>query len=214
MGFFGGNDYTPEVSTGNVRTTYNPVNSALPYGNQKNPLGALLYDVGPGTGAVGTSPFAGPGYSPGYPAGAPILYKYVLYKSTTNPALIARPGVVYWTDNTFTTVSGAIGDGVTGTAQDIAGVMMINTTDLSSITATILNNSGNGSYIWICVGGLCKGVNAPASTAVGDYLVGSGSFVLARVPAGTASTFRPLATALTAVASNASDMLVQLQDIC
>ena len=112
--------------------------------------------------------------------------------------------------NTFTTVSGAIGDGVTGTAQDVAGIMMLNTTDLSTITATILNNGTAGSGIWICVGGFCKGVNAPASTAVGDYLVGSGSFVLARVAAGTASTFVPVATALTAVASNASDMLVRL----
>jgi hypothetical protein len=141
-------------------------------------------------------------------------YKYVLYKSTTNPALASAPGLVYYTDETQTVVSGAMADGQTATPSSLAGVLMINTTDLSTITATILNNGGNGSGVWICIGGFVKGCTSVASTALGDALIGSSTaFTPARVAAGTAPTYVKTLTALTAISGGVSDVLVNISPL-
>jgi hypothetical protein len=217
MAIYNGAPPTAEVTTGNVTTTYDVYSSTAgtTYG-AKAPVGALLYDAGDLVG----------GYT--FPSwGKPTVYKYVWYNSATNPALIARPGVVYFISNDLGVVSGTEADGLTGTTSDAAGIMMVNTTALSSLTATILNNSGSvtvsggsltaisgGSWVWIAVGGYVKGANAPGSTAVGDQLYGtSGNFTLARVAVSnsTGGVAAPLfATAITAVSSNASDMDVRL----
>ena len=140
-------------------------------------------------------------------------YKYVLYKSTTNPALVANPGLVYYTDETQTVVSGASADGQTNSGASLAGVMMLNTTDLTTVTATLLNNGGNGSGIWICIGGFVKGCTTVAATAAGDTLVGGGGTAFTpstHIAAGTAPTFTKTLTALTAVASGVSDVIVNI----
>lgn len=209
------------VGTGNVRTAYDPIVALTgaglgdPRSYQIQPggiglrcsLGTTFIDQGGQDSVSGTTTQL--------PVTQVALYKYVLYKSTTNPALLSAPGLVYYTDNTYTKVSGAIGDGVTATASDFAGVMMLNSTDLSTITATILNNSGNGSGVWICIGGFVKGCTSIASTAVGDSLVGSATaFTPARVASGTAPTFVRNATALTAISGGVSDVIVNIVPIC
>jgi hypothetical protein len=205
---------TPRITTGNVRTTYDlftpapgastPGPTPAPFGGLANPLGTTFTDVGGPDSVSGTLTQL--------PLLSTAIYRYVLYKSATNPALIANPGVVSYTDNTFTIVSGAMADGVTATASDFAGYLMPNTTDLSALTATILNNGGNGSGVWICVGGFVKAARSLAAVAVGDTLVGggTGSFIPARVASATAATFVRTATALTAVSSNASDVVVNI----
>lgn len=201
MGFFGGQNYTGQVTTGNVRTTYDLYNASVPFNNQKCPLGSLIYDV------IGADSISGKLT----PAGAMTVYKYVLYKSTTNPALLASPGVVYYTDETGTIVSGAMADGVFNGANAVAGYMMPNTTDIAGLTAAILNNGGLGSYVWIAVGGFVGGATAVAATAVGDALIGSATaFTPGRTAAGTAPTNRVLAFAQTAIAGGVSDVMVDL----
>lgn len=206
---------TPKITSGNVRTSYDPIATSIssiqgylsgPTFGQYGlacPLGTVFDDQGGPDSVSGTLTQL--------PLWVGARYKYVLYKSTTNPALVAQPGLVYYTDETQTVVSGAIADGATATASSLAGVMMINTTDLSTITAAILNNSGNGSGIWICIGGFVKGCTSITSTALGDALVGSSTaFTPARVAAGTAPTFTKTLTALTAIASGVSDVLVNI----
>lgn len=207
---FGASQQTAQITTGNVRTTYDPYKTTgpIPPGGLPNALGTTYYDVG---GAVGA-----PTSGPGNPAGVSTLYKYVLYKSTTNPALVAAPAIVYYTDNTYTVVSGTLADGLTGKACDAAGLLMPNTTDVSGLTAAILNNSGNGSGVWIAVGGYVKGGYIGALTiATGDYLYGTtGNFISVNVADGAAAPIHlPYATAQTVSASNKSDLWMRVVTI-
>lgn len=210
---------TPTIRTGNVRTSVDPFTpgqtaagtGVVPnyfYGGLYNTLGTMFMDQGGSDSVSGTLTQL--------PLYAPVLYKYVLYKSTTNPAMLAAPGVVYYTDNTETVVSGAMADGLSTTANSLAGYLMVNTTDLTTITATILNNGGNGSGVWIAVGGFVKAATAITSTAVGDTLVGAGTtgFTPARVAAGTAPTFTKTITALTALSGAVADVIVNIVPVC
>jgi len=211
---FGLGTQTVNITTGNVRTTYNPYTPSPlastpgptpnPFNGLACPLGSLFTDVGGVDSCSGTLTQL--------PQNAAVTYKYVLYKSTTNPALVAAPACVYYTDNTFTTVSGALTDGLTGKAPDFAGLMMVNTGDLSTVTATILNNAGNGSGVWIAVNGFVKQAWIGGLTvATGDYLYGSGSFLPTNVADGAAAPVHIwFATATTVSASNKADVQMRL----
>jgi hypothetical protein len=133
-------------------------------------LGATFMDIGGPDSVSGTTTQL--------PVGQVAVYKYVLYKSTTNPAITTAPGLVYYTDNTGLIVSGTPTDGIigsvtAGSAQDVAGVMMVNGTDLTSLTATLLNNGGNGSGIWMCIGGFVKALAVTSAAVAGDSLFGN-----------------------------------------
>jgi hypothetical protein len=209
------------VTTGNVRTTYDPVVQATPGGSlgdprsyQLNsggiglriPLGYIIGDTGGVDSVSGTLTQL--------PLNVVAIYKYVLYKSTTNPALVSAPGLVYYTDETQTVVSEASGDGIGGLAS-FAGLMMLNTTDLTTVTAALLNNSGAGSGVWICIGGFVKAATSIASTVAGSTLLPSGTaFTPAFLAAGTAPTYVKNMTALTAIAGGVSDVLVNITPIC
>jgi hypothetical protein len=209
----GGSGYTAQVSSGNVRTTVDPVSTTL--GTQqgayitptfgvwglKNPLGMVIIDSGGLDSVSGTTTQL--------PVGQVAIYKYVLYKSAANPALVAQPAPVYYTDNTYTIVSGKASEALASAASNPAGLLMPNTTDMSGLTATILNNGGNGSGVWICTYGFVKGAAAPASTAAGDILVGSGDFAWGRLTAFAAATVYACKS-LTALASSASDQFILL----
>jgi len=168
---------TPRVTTGNVRTTYDlytpspgattPGPTPAAFNGLANPLGTTFMDIGGPDSVSGTTTQL--------PVGQVAIYKYVLYKSTTNPALTTCPGVVYYTDNTGLIVSGSPTDGyvgqtTAGAAVDGAGYMMLNTTDLTTVTATLLNNGGNGSGVWICIGGFVKAGDVPSSVVAGDFI--------------------------------------------
>lgn len=175
---FGNPTNTPRFTTGNVRTQYDnytaPSTASAfvavggPFNGLQNPLGTLWMDQG-GTDSVS-------GTTTQLPIGQIAVYKYVLYKSTTNPAVTTAPGLVYYTDNTGTVVSGSPTDGLigqttAGSAQDVAGIMMVNSTDLTTLTATLLNaNSGSG--VWICIGGFVKAAACTSAQVAGDNLYG------------------------------------------
>ena len=143
------------------------------------------------------------------PFGAPAYFMLVYYQSTGNPAPQSAPAPVYWTDNTYTTVTGVESESLLG-LNGIAGYLMLNTTSLPTLTATLLNGtSANPSQVIIQVGGYLVGGIAPASTVAGDWIIGAaGNWTPARVAAGTAPGYRPYGVAATAVASGLCNILL------
>lgn len=194
---FGNPTNTPQCGTGNPRTSYDkytpapgattPGGAPPIFGGLLNPLGTTWLDVGGNN--VGSP---NDSWQPSNPNYVQTLYKYVLYQSTTNPALTTAPGLVYYTDETATVVSGSPTDALgnaTASWQSAAGVMMLNTTALTTATATLLNNGSNGSGIWIAIGGFVKGAVVPSTVTFGDTLYGIAT-------GGTAFQFTRLATAI------------------
>ncbi len=173
----------------------------------KNPLGAIYCP------AWGNTP-AGAVFSPtegsstaGY--GAPGVFKYVYYNSTSNPAPVAAPAPVYYTDESFTQISGNAAEAyfTTGGAC-VAGYLMPNTTAYSGLTAADLNQS----YVWIQVAGFLSGAYAPTTltgAGQGSVIYGSaaGNFA-STVNTTLAASARTLGIQWTAVASGVCDVLV------
>ena len=184
--------YTPyvRISTGNPSTVLDV--------NPTNTLGAIY--APPASPTVVTS-------SKGY--GAQPVMKYVQYKSTSQPTPGAAPAPVYYTDESFTVVSGNAAEAfITAGFVCVAGYLLVNTTSVSTLTAAILQSS----YVWIQIGGVLVGATVPGSTAVGDTIIGaaSGNFASTRVVAGTppTTTVKYLGYALTAIASSVGDVMV------
>jgi hypothetical protein len=194
MAIFGASNQNAQISTGNVRTALDPFtlapNYPLPNG-QQNPLGQRYYDASPSLANV---------------YGVPDKYAYLRYLSTANPAVLAAPAPVYYTDTTFTTVSGVLSESLG--INFIAGYMMPNSTDLPALTAATLN----GNFVWVCVWGVVVNAIVPGATAVGDAIIGAaGNFTNARVAANTAPTNKVLAWALAAVAGGTANVYVQVE---
>lgn len=192
------------VINGTVYTAIDTYNTALQNNGAANVLGARY-----------TVPLTVPISSATAGQGAAQTIAYVQYKSTSNPAVLAMPGLVYWGDKTFTWVTGVSSEGSFG-ANGVAGYMFVNTTNYpgsltgAQLAALINPTAGSlGNFIWICVGGYLAGARSAASVAAGDYLIGSATaFVPARMTAGTAPTNRVVGMAATAVSSNLSDVLL------
>jgi len=144
----GYNSY-PRVSSGSFFTTLDPGTA-----NPRNTVGSIWSPPpAPTSIATGTSPTKGYSAQP--------VVKYVLYLSTTNPAPVAAPAPVYYTDESFSTVSGNAAEAFFTTAGAcIAGYLMPNTTSISGLTAAQLNNS----FCFIQIGGLLVGAYAPTTT--------------------------------------------------
>lgn len=143
------------------------------------------------------------------PYGAPAIFALVYYQSTGNPAPQAYPAPVYWTDNTYTTVTGVESESLIG-VNGIAGYLMVNTTSLPSLTAALLNGTAaNPSQVMIQVAGYLVGGVSPAAIVAGDWIVGAaGNWTNARVAAATAPGYRPYGVAATAVAGGICNILL------
>lgn len=198
MAFFNVSNQLLQIDTGKVRTfLYNASQSQVPIyaGIGENQVLGQRYIGVTNTGA--SNPF-----------GAPAIFMLVKYQSTANPAPVAAPAPVYWTDNTYTTVSGVASEALVN-PQTVAGYLMPNTTDITGLTATQLN----GAQCLIQVAGYLKGAYAPTSTgggtAAGVWVIGSsGNWTSTSVASGTAPGVRPLGVQTTAVAAGVCDMLV------
>lgn|SRR5437879_5770465 len=199
MAIYGASLQTAQVTTGNVATALDKFDSTKPNNGAQNNLGTKYYD-NPTTVAN--------------PNGTFVAYKYVRYNSTANAATQAAPAAVFWTDNTFTTVTSTASESLFtaaagGAANGIAGILLLT-------SATVTNAQLNGNFVWIQVYGHLAGIAAPASTAKGDAILATqadwtttGGF--SRVAAGTAPTGRVAYFAETAVASAKSDGFVAIE---
>jgi hypothetical protein len=149
------------------------------------------------------------------PSGAPRIFMLVEYLSTSaittaNLTTAGAPAPVYWTDETYTTVSGISTEGLG--LNFVAGYMLLNTVTGvglggSALTAALLL----GSYMLIQVAGYLKGAYAPTSgtAGVGNWIEPvAGTLVSQSVIAGTAPGYRTLGVQATAIASGLCDVLV------
>jgi hypothetical protein len=193
-----------------------PFNAALQNNGARNPLGAVYFRPSPSQGG-GLTPGGGTLQTAvGYGSG--LWMKYVLYKSTSNPAVVTGPGVVYWTDETFTTVSGAYAEGVVANkASSVAGWLLPNSGVVAGVgagttnfTATLLNNGGLGSFVWIGLKGFIPACSLTAGNA-SDLVFGTtGAFTIAAIADGTAISRRVAGYIMSTPASSAGDVLATL----
>jgi len=155
------------------------------------------------------------------PDGSPAIYILVKYLSTSatttaNLTTAAAPAPVYWTDNTFTTVTGITTEGIGGTTLGLnfpAGFMLVNTTTGVGIAGTPLTASLLlGSYILIQVAGYLKGayMSSSSNAAIGAWIMPvAGTFSSQFVTSSsTAPTYQPFGRQLTALSSGLCDVLV------
>jgi len=205
----------PVITTGNLYTAIDTYASTIatqpPTNVPSNPNGAQ--------NPIGAAFLLAPGAFEGTPTlygangwGAPLIVRYVRYNSTTNAALLAYPAPVYWTDETYTTVTGTFSEGnpaATGNLNSLAGWLLPNFTALGK-TGAASATALNGNFCFIATKGFLPAAAVVASVAVGDAVIGaSGNFTAARVASGTAPTTRFFATALTAVTANTTaDILI------
>src|ERR1035438_1148789 len=134
MAIFGVSNQLLQIDTGLSRTNfYNPA------------LGLGVIPVYQGIGEnqiLGQRYFGVTNTSKTNASGSPTVFMLVQYLATSaittaNLTTAGAPAPVYWTDNTFTTVTGITTEGIGGTTLGLgfpAGFMMVNTTDLSTLT--------------------------------------------------------------------------------
>jgi len=147
------------------------------------------------------------------PSGSPAIYQLVKYLSTSalttaNLTTANGPMPVYWTDNTFSTVT-AISTEAFATAPLAfpAGYLMVNVVNLTTLTAAQVL----GAQLLIQVAGYCKAAYAPAqgTVGIGSWIEGyAGTGQTTGVAAGSSPTYQPFGRQLTAIASGLCDVLV------
>jgi hypothetical protein len=132
-------------------------------------------------------------------------YKYVRYNPTASQVIQAGPALLYWKDETFTTVTGLYSEAYLSANQPagVAGWLLYNTTSLASAAAAAIN----GNFCWMLVGGFLAGAFVTAAT------VGQSIYGVATGAAWATTTTAPTSGseagyALTAAASNLADIYV------
>jgi hypothetical protein len=137
--------------------------------------------------------------------GLTAYYKYVRYNPTTTQTIQAGPALLYWKDETFTTVTPLYSEAYLSALQSsgIAGWLLYNTTSLSSAAASLIN----GNFCWMLIGGFLPGAYVTAGTAgQGIYGVATGAAWATTTTAPAPARLAGLV--LTAASSNLSDLYV------
>ena len=191
-----------------VYGTCDPYNSAAVNNGALNPPGSLWTIPAPSQSGLNVGPTiagANTNIAAGY--GCYQTVKYVRYNSTANPAVATGPAIVYWTDETFTTVSGVYSEATTTGSSVVAGVLLPNKSTTAGIglgatafTAAILN----GNWVFIAVLGFVPAVYLAAG-AIGQPVTGAAGNWVVGV---TTGVLRPLGYIWGAVSSNLGDVLV------
>ena len=204
MAFFNPSNQLIQIDTG----------SALTY--LKNTSGSVFSYAGLGENQViGQRYFAAVNATPTNPSGSPAIYMLVNYLSTSaistaNLTTAGAPAPVYWTDNTFTTVTGITTEALGGTTLGLAfpaGYLMPNIVSLTTLTAAQLL----GSQVLIQVAGYLKGAYVSGSTApgIGAWIVPvAGTLSSNSIAAGSATTYQPFGRQMTALSGTLCDVLV------
>jgi hypothetical protein len=213
MAIFGVSNQLLQIDTGLTRTyLYNPTTAFAPWKGlgENQVLGQRYFGV--------TSTTTGATSLQANPSGSPAIFMLVQYLSTSaittgNLTTAAAPAPVYWTDETYTTVTGITTEALGGTTLGLnfpAGFMMLNTTSLTSLTAAQLV----GSYIMIQVAGFLSQAYCSGSSAagIGSWLVPvAGTLSMNSIAAGSSATYQPFgrqASVLSALTAGLVDVLV------
>lgn len=137
------------------------------------------------------------------------IYKYVRYNPTVSQTILAGPQLVYWKDETFTTVTGLSSESVG--INFVAGWLLYNTTTIPQGSTSNANYAAviNGNYVWIQVGGFLPGAFVTAAS-VGDSIYGAASTFGAtgHTAQSTAPPNHVAGWAYTAASSNLADLYV------
>lgn len=205
-----------------VYGTADPFNVALPNAGALNPVGSVWVMPAPSESGSALG-FTAAGAAPSAGYGAELWVRYVLYRSTSNPAVVAGPAPVYWTDESFTTVTGKASEAlIASKSVSVAGWLLPNsgtgTNGLGTtlFTNTILNNGGSlspaagGSYVFIAIKGFLPSAYVASATA-GQWLYAAGDFTPTGVAADGATTysdFRNIGTVVSTPGSNLADVWV------
>jgi hypothetical protein len=203
--------------------TCDPFNSALPNNGALNPPGSLWFMQAPAQAGTALGIVSGAASSAGYGSG--LWVKYVLYRSTGNPAMVTGPAPVYWADESFTTVTGKYTEGLPTASNSVsaAGWLLPNTGTVAGVglgttlmSATILNNGGHlsstyvgGSWVFIGIQGWIPSCYLAAGS-IGQRVYASGDFSTTGVASDGASTysdFNLMGTIVSTVSSNIADVL-------
>lgn len=146
------------------------------------------------------------------PYGSPAIYQLVQYLATSatttaDLTTAGAPAPVWWTDDTFTTVSGIYSEGINLNIP--AGYLMPNVIDIPGLTAADLL----GGQCLIQVAGYLEGAyfsNTGGAAGVGNFIAPvAGTFTSKGYASGTASGYNNFGTQLTALTAGLCDVLVQ-----
>jgi hypothetical protein len=209
MAFLNPSNQLIQIDTGNIRTYFKNTSGAINLYSgigENQVLGQLYYGL--------TNPTVN------NPYGSPAIYQLVNYLSTSalttaNLTTAGAPAPVYWTDNTFTTVTGITTEALGATTLGLAfpaGFLMVNTAAVASLTAAQLV----GSQVFIQVGGYLKGayMSGSANAGIGAWVVPvAGTLSSAFIAAGSSATYQPFGVQMTVLASGLADVLVNCGNI-
>jgi hypothetical protein len=193
----------PFTAGSTVYTVVDTYTSTLPDYGLPQPLGSI-YQSPLALGAVGTAT-KGIGLN-GY-------FKYVRYNPTVSQNFLTGPQLVYWKDNTLTTVTGLASEALS--LELIAGWMLFNTTVTPLATGQTAAQQAalvNGNALWIQVGGYLPGAYVTTGTAVGGVIIpASSTFGATGYIAPSTPITDPVAGRVVTVASsNLSDLYIPL----
>jgi len=219
MAFLNPSNQLIQIDTGNALTyCYNPslgLGAVAAYSGlgQIQVLGQRY--VGYSAAYTSTNPYGYPSAS--NPAGSPAVYVQAKYLATSALSLANwqaanAPAPVYWTDNTFTTVTGITTEALGGTTLGLnfpAGFMMVNYASAPKLTLAQLL----GGYVLVQVAGYLKGayISGTSAPGIGSSIIPvAGTLSANSLAAGTAPTYRPFGRQLTAlVSTNYCDVMVE-----
>jgi hypothetical protein len=215
MAIFNASNQLLQIDTGAASTyLYNPTLGFAPWaGLGENQVLGQRYIASIGATAVN-------------PSGQPAIYMLVKYLatsalSTANLTTAGAPAPVYWTDNTFTTVTGITSEAfATSPISFPAGYMLLNTVTGYGNAGTALTGAVLlGAQILIQVGGYLKGayLSTTTNSGIGSTIIGAAGTLTsttASQAAGTAPLYpRVFGVELTAVSGNLCDVLVMTDNI-
>lgn len=200
MAFLNPSNQLIQIDTGSALTyLYNPTQG----------LGSIAAYQGIGENQVLGQRYFGANYSTANANGAPAIYVLVQYLATSATTLADwqtanAPAPVYWTDQTYTTVSGIKSEGWAGALlQDVAGYWMPNYASLPNLTLAQLL----GGWGLIQVAGPLTGAYAPEAGGAGYNLVGyAGAFQSEGIA--TAPVSRSFGVQIAAAANSLVNVLV------
>jgi hypothetical protein len=191
----------PYISGTSIYTTVDTYDTTKPQNGALNPLGKrYTFPLDPSVQSSTVN----------YALGTPLTVAYVRFVSSGAAAMLSGPGLVYWVDKEFSTVTGTASESAFG-INGVAGWVLANTTSYpGSLTGAQLTTAVNGNYCFIATGGYLHNAIGITAAAAGDYLIGGAtSFTPVRMTANSAPTNTVAGMCATALSGIFVDVLIK-----